>query len=74
VDLNAFLYQMEVHIASFAGVLCDTPMQQRFLDKAKERRDIIEEFMWDEKSSRQLNRSLSFYVEVYVECLFELFV
>mmetsp|Transcript_3283 Transcript_3283/g.9510 ORF Transcript_3283/g.9510 Transcript_3283/m.9510 type:complete len:550 (-) Transcript_3283:20-1669(-) len=52
VDLNAYLYDMEINIAKFAKVLKDTSTSTKFSEAAKTRAAGIQALMWDSKTGQ----------------------
>jgi alpha,alpha-trehalase len=49
VDLNSFLYKLELKIAGLSGLAGDSATREEFVQKAKDRKAAIERFMWNEE-------------------------
>ncbi len=49
VDLNSFMYKLELKIAELSGLAGDAAMHAQFTQKAKDRKSAVIRYMWNEK-------------------------
>lgn len=49
IDLNSFMYKLELKIAELSGLAGDAAMHADFAQKAEERKSAVIRFMWNEK-------------------------